>query len=132
MTKFLSKKSSGYVALTSILVISFLMMILVFAVNFSGFYFREGLTDYYLKEVSRELAEGCAYAGLLKLTRDKDYLGNETILVSDSESCQINSVSVNSLSKDFQTSAASGLAFTKISISANSTTLEVISWQEVL
>ncbi|OGY39211.1 MAG: hypothetical protein A2418_01305 [Candidatus Brennerbacteria bacterium RIFOXYC1_FULL_41_11] len=127
--RLFQKRFSGYVALTSVIVISFLVMIIVFAASFSGFYLRENISDDYSKAITRELSEACAHLALLKLSQNKNYLGDETINVN-SDVCLIRPVQSVGGTKEIKTSANWQGLYTNLKIIVFSTTLELISWEE--
>src|SRR3990170_2245118 len=110
-----SNTRTGYIALTSILVISFLVMALVFAVSLSGFFLRENILDSYAKTVSAKTADACAYLALLKLVQNQSYQGNETIAV-DAESCDISQIQADDDELQINVSSGSMGARTRIFI----------------
>lgn len=123
------KNFSGYIALTSVIVISFLVMIIVFAASFSGFYLRENISDDYSKSITRELSEACANLALLKLSQNKNYSGNETINI-DSDTCLIRPVQIYGQTKEIKLSANWQGLYTNLKLVVASTTLDLISWEE--
>ena len=121
----------GYIALTSILVISFLVMALIFAVSLSGFFLRENILDAYAKTVSLETAEACAYLALLRRAENQDYQGNEVVTVG-AETCSISQIQTVGSELQINISATSLGAATKIFVSVDSTSLSLISWKETI
>ncbi len=125
-----SNTRRGYVALTSILVISFLVMALVFAVSLSGFFLRENILDSYAKAVSVETADACVYLALLKLAQNRSYQGNETIII-DAETCDISQIQADDDELEISVSAGSAGAVTRIFVIVNADDLSLVSWKEV-
>lgn len=85
----------GFIALTSVLIMSAMLMVLMFSSSASGFYARFDALNSEFKRVSTGLSEACANAALLKIAQNYDYVppaGGETVPVG-SDTCRIVAVS---------------------------------------
>ena len=78
----------GFIALTSVIILSALLLSIVGAVSLGGFYARSTLLDEEYKEESRALAQACVQHVLAALRADATYAGGSTVDVG-SESCTV-------------------------------------------
>ncbi|MBI3589347.1 MAG: hypothetical protein HY093_02975 [Candidatus Liptonbacteria bacterium] len=125
----------GFIALTSAVVVSVLLLTVTLSLGLTGFFARFNTLEVEYKERSLALAEACATTALLKLATNRGYLGNETISV-ENLACAILPVSTSGGQVTIKTRAEfpqSGLerAVTNLVIMAGNVNLNVISWEEV-
>lgn len=125
------KQSAGYIALTSAIITSILIMIIVFALGGAAILNRSDILDATHKEGSLALAEACVEVALLKLAENPNYLGNETLVVGEDQ-CQILLLETQGNEKIIKTEANLGGAVSHIKVSAESQNLDINSWEEVV
>ncbi len=121
---------NGYIAITSAIIISILIMGFVFAVSFSGFFNRFNILDSSLKETVNSLAEACAETALLKLAENSVYGGNENINIGD-EQCSILAIEINGSQKIIKVKAAVQNITANFKVIINGSDLSIISWEEL-
>lgn len=120
----------GYIALTSAIIISALVMAISLALSFSSVSNRFDILGAEFKKNSRALAEACAETALLKLAQNSAYNGNENIQVSSS-SCSILTVESSGSDKIIKTKANFQNYVTNLKIIATVPDVAVISWEEL-
>ena len=126
-------KESGFVALVTATVLSFVLILVAVTLNQSGFFTRRALLDSEYKERSAALAEACADNALLRLAANPSYAGNELISI-DSDNCQIRPIQQDVPAAGQITVEARALfqeATTNLRIVVNTLDLSVVSWNEV-
>lgn len=81
----------GYIALISAIIISALLLIITFAVNFSSFFARFNILDSEYKKISLGLAEACVDTAILEIARDVTWQQGPggTVVNVGSNSCKI-------------------------------------------
>jgi len=124
------KKTSGFVALISVIIISAILLLVATNLSFTGFYGRFNILDSEYKEKSLALAEACADEAILNITVDTTYTGDETILLPPSE-CRIGTVTTSGLNKNFTASAVFQNSYTNLRISFDTDSYLVTLWEEV-
>ena len=122
--------NNGYIAITSAIVISILIMSFVFAVSFSGFFNRFNILDSSLKETTNSLAEACVETALLKLAENSAYSGNENINI-DGEQCVILPIETGGGQKIIKAKAVIKEIVTNLKVAVNSSDFSIISWEEL-
>lgn len=120
----------GFIAITSAVIISALLLIVVFVASASSFASRFNTLDAHEKAAGLFLAEACAEHALLKLAQSPSYAGNETVPVAGGAVCVIAAVSGAGAEKIVRVSATSGRANTYVKITAGTGPLQLISWEE--
>ena len=90
--------SRGFVALTTAVIISAVLIAFMFTTGTSGFFSRVNAAEAEYKRVALGLAESCANTALLKIAQNYNYAGNEAITVGTdeqgrTETCTIKTVS---------------------------------------
>ena len=131
-----SSYQGGYIALISAVIISSLLLIITFTVNFSNFFARFNILDSEYKKVSTGLAEGCADTAILELSKDNAWQpngGTGDLLVSiDDKSCKICEVENVGSPTIIRTRAVHQKAYTnlEVTVTANGSTITVDSWLE--
>jgi len=121
---------SGYIALISAIIISFLIMGIALTLSLTGFFNRSDLLDSEFKEISSSLSEACVSTALFKIAGDNDYLGSESIVVGSS-TCLIMPVEPLGEQKVIKTTATVQNSTTNLKVTVDKTTLQIISWEEI-
>lgn len=124
-------KNNGYIALTSAVIISTLILIISITLGFSSFLSRSNSLHYSLKEITDALAEGCVNLALVKLAQaSSTYAGNESVPL-DSDSCEILPIESGSGQKTIKASAILRGVTTNLKVIVNESNLSIISWEEL-
>ncbi len=130
MIKVINNK--GFIAVTSAILISVVLMAIIFSVSYSGFLNRFNILDTYSKERSRGMAEACVAEARNKLASDSSYTGNETITIG-TDTCQIMAIESNlpSTDKTIKSKATVRMAVTNLKVIVSASGLTVTSWEEL-
>lgn len=120
----------GYIAMTSAIIISMLVMAIVFAVSMTGYFSRANIMTSEFKDLSLALAEGCAEKALLKYAEDNSYAGNENISI-DSYECTILPVETSGSNKIIKMKATVQNATSNIKVTFDANNMTIISWEEL-
>ncbi len=127
-------RTDGFIALTSVIIISAIVMGLVFALSESGFFIRGEVLSAELKAESMALAESCADIARLKLTAEGDnpgYLGGETVAIG-AGSCEIFPIAIDgSGNKIIKTQAKPHNIYTNLKVIIDPATFALFDWEEV-
>lgn len=124
------RKKGGYIAITSAVIISILILVITLALSFLTFSSRFNISDSERKERNKALAEACVELAVLRLAQSAAYAGNEDILVGN-EKCSILPIETNGEQKTIKTKAAvSGLA-ANLKVVINVSDFSVVSWEEL-
>jgi hypothetical protein len=121
----------GYIAITSAIVISALLLVISGIVSFSSYLSRFNVLDVSSKEESRALAEACVEKALLKLALNASYGGNEVLAITAGRSCRILPVESAGGQKIVKTTAAFGGAVSNLKVVMVLSPPTIISWEEV-
>ena len=124
-------KNSGFIALMSAIIISAILLLMVTSLGLTGFYGRYNILDSELKEYSSALAEACVDTVLLMLANDSGYTGGDTITVSGTDTCTIDSTSPSD-PRVFIVHSNPSNYYTKLRITVNVSTITVTAWEEIL
>lgn len=122
--------SKGYIAITSAIIISVLLMAVVSAVSVSGFFERSNTVGALLKASGRALADACASKALLSLSENRSYAGNETVALGE-DTCAILPVTTDGGDYIIRTTATVQGSATNLRVKANASDLSILSWKEV-
>lgn len=122
--------NKGYIAITSALIISILLMAVVFSVSSSGFFMRANTVGAVLKAEGRALADACISSALLRLAENRSYTGEETIALENGN-CVI--LRIVKKDNDYEIKASSNLrgTITNLKIEARGSDLAILSRKEV-
>lgn len=124
------KHSPGYIALTSAIITSVLIMIVVFAMSGAAILNRFNILDSTHKEESLAFSEACVEVALLRLAQNPGYAGSETLLVDEGQ-CQIFPLEMQGNERIIKAEADSGGAVSRLRVVVESQSLDVNSWEEV-
>ncbi len=146
MTPF-TKTNRGFIALISVLVISFILLGLTAAANTAGFFARFAQLDLAYQQQSYVLAEGCANVALLNLQQNYSYAPTNQQITIGNNACTIVSVTTQSATASskqvtIQTKAQYNHTFTNLSVTATiqnpsvasaytGADIVITSWQEI-
>lgn len=79
------QQSGGYITLFTVLILTSVLFIVVFASNTSGFQASEVMINALNKEESRQAARGCLDLARARYVQDNTYRGQEDIMIGDIE-----------------------------------------------
>lgn len=128
--KILKIENNGYIALTSAVIISILILTISITLGFSSFFSRSDSLYYSLKEITEALAEGCVNVALVKLAQaSSTYAGNE-IIPLDADSCEILPIESGPGQKTIKASAVLRGVTTNLKVVVNESDFSVMSWEE--
>ena len=85
----LNEYSGGFVALTAVLVVSFLVLAVATSISLLGVGEAKSSHDYRLGQEAQKIAEACVGESLLRLRNDSNYLGTASALALGSGTCTI-------------------------------------------
>jgi len=88
------KNTNGYIAIISVIIISMVLLTATITLSLTGFLNRFNILEGEAKEISIGLATACVESARIKIARDLNYFGDETINVGE-RSCTIISVTDN-------------------------------------
>lgn len=85
----LLNKKRGFIALVSVIIISFVLLITAVTLSLTGFFVRFNIFDSENKERSNALADACIESARLALAADTSYSGNDKVItINVSEKCE--------------------------------------------
>lgn len=121
----------GFIALTSVIFISAVLLILTATLSASAYSLRFNVQDYENKKISSALAEACTKTALIKLAQNSDYSGDELITVEPGRLCKICGIAMGQ-PKSILTRAVQNGAYTNLLVVGSMSTenFAVSSWQE--
>lgn len=126
-----SRALRGYIALTSAIIISMLIMTIIFSISLAGYFSRSNVLISEYKDASLALAEGCAEKALLKYAEDNSYVGNEIITINPGQ-CMILPIEISGNNKIVKTKAVVQSATSNIKVIFNGADGTIVSWEEFL
>lgn len=133
-------KQKGFIAITSAIVISVLLLAIAFALSFSGFFARFNVLDSEYKNRSNALAEACVDKALLSLALNPSFGGNQTVTVDSATSpaiiCEIKEVSLAGSKYTIYTKGefpqtTARKAVSNLKVIVHQSNLSVVSWEEL-
>lgn len=131
---FLRKKGkAGFIALTSAIIISAILLVATITLSYSSFFARYGILESEYKERSSALAEGCVEVALLKLANDPGLIisvNSEPPITIGGNTCTIYSIENSGSYKIIKTQAIFRNAYTHLMVTVNPDTLAIVSWLE--
>ncbi|MBI2013728.1 MAG: hypothetical protein HYS87_02800 [Candidatus Colwellbacteria bacterium] len=125
--------NNGYIALTSVILISALTITIVLAVSWRGYVGQGNVQESYYKEISASAAKACANTAILRLSENPLYAGNETINIGQ-DSCTILPIEdIIEIPPKKAIKATSTVleAVTNLYVVIENITLSLVSWEEV-
>lgn len=125
------RHDSGFIALMSSIIFSVILLLIAVTLSFISFSGRFNILDSEMKERSSALADACVDTGLLKLANDSNYPGNETVIVSGSDTCTIDQVATPGIDpQTFVIHADYKNYITNLRIIVDLSDTSIISWEE--
>ncbi len=123
----------GFIALISVIVVSFVLIIAVVTLGMRGITGRFYLLDVERKQISQALAESCVTIGILKIAVDPDYSASNVTAQVGSDTCTIVSVTPNTPVSTQATIVARGVkdgATTNLKVVVDEASATAVSWLE--
>ena len=91
-------KNLGFIALTSVIILSVLLIIITAALSFANYFGQYNILNNELKQKTYALGEGCLNYAIMRSAGDQSYNGNECIKLANNF-CKIISVSTGAFPK---------------------------------
>ena len=124
------KYSDGYIAITTAVILSLMVMVVAIALSSANLFTRLDVLDFYNKQTSYGIARSCLNDALLKLAMNPSYAGNETITVS-SWQCTTQPIATAGTNKVIKAHAAVNGATTNLQLIVVAATLSTVSLEEL-
>lgn len=125
------KHNEGYLAITTAIILSFLILAIVSVSGSTALFSRDNNLDFELKKNSYFLARACLEYALIKLADSPSYSGNETRDI-DSDQCRVISVETSGLNKIIKTRSQVLGATTNLRLTVVAANLSTVSLEEVI
>ncbi len=126
------KHQEGYIAVTSVIIISVLLITITTALSLTNYFSRFNILENEFKQKSTGLAEACLDYALGKLAADASYAGGLPPVNVGTGTCIVCDVAPTGLGypKTIRTRAVYQKSYTNLSIVVGSN-LKPTSWQEI-
>lgn len=108
----------GYIAITSAILITILVLVIVSALSIASLFLRNEISNSYYKEISRAAAESCVQKALFSLSGNAGYAGGDSYSVA-SATCSVVSVARNGSLLSIKTQSSFKDAFTVLNVTVN-------------
>jgi len=118
----------GFIALVSVIIISFILVAGAIGLNFTGFYGRFNVLDSETKERTNALARACAEQARLELAMDINFIGKKVVNVN-SHDCEYEVYSGGKINTKAKISNI--YTYYQLSVDLNTPEIETISFEEV-
>lgn len=122
---------AGYIAITTSLILSLVMLILAISIGSSTLLTRYNTVDFSNKRASHYAAFSCLEYARLKLAESASYAGNATTSAGTYQ-CYILSVEISGANKIIKSRSIVGGATTNLKLTVNSNTLSTVSLEEAV
>ena len=129
-TRYSLNASEGYIALTSVIIISLLLITVSAALSSANYFSRFNILENEYKSRSASLAESCVDFAIGKLITEPAYTGNNEQISVGSDFCKVVSVSAGSYPKYVSTQAVYQKSYTNLCVQINSSK-SIIGWKEL-
>ena len=129
MRRNYKKSGTGFIALTSAVIIAAVLLIAAVTGGLAGYFGRANILDSELKHRSATAANACADQAFLLIADDPAYTGLSLFTFNSLDSCRVQ-ISGSS-PKSVRVQATSSSAVTNLQISYDPSAYSVVSWQEV-
>lgn len=132
LTKNPNNKSSGFIALFSIILISFILFLISVNLSFYSFSTRFNILDSESKLKSKALAESCLELGRLALAIDNNFLVNDIVIDIDENNCNYSILS----SPPYPTIMSHGVVnnahtYLEVNVDTSTPSILMISYKEL-
>lgn len=125
----------GFIALISVLVISFMLMSLALLASENGLRTRMNTTVIEDRLVAAHRARSCASIALLRVAQDASYSPDkETVLLSRDQSCEIEEASGSDEHKMIRTNGRTGSSISRVYVEASiasTSAVTILTWFEI-
>ncbi|MEK9186714.1 MAG: hypothetical protein AAB885_03975 [Patescibacteria group bacterium] len=122
----------GYIAITSAIILSFLIMAVSIALSSSAILTRLSVLDLTAKRSSFFVARTCLERALLELALDGNYAGNTTVVIEEGgNQCTLYTIESSPPNKIIKARAQITGVTTNLKLTVDSTTLATVSFEEV-
>lgn len=122
-------ESNGYIAITSVMIISLLLITITVALSTSNYFSRFNILESEYKTRSLGLAEACVDQALYRLVQKLDTQNNFNVNIGTSQ-CKIVSISPVGVSRTIKTQGEFQKSYSNIKVVVNIPGYNVVSWQE--
>ncbi len=123
-------KNSGYIAVTTSIILSFLILLISTSLGFSTWFGRIGVLNSSYKATSYFLAESCSETAMLKLALNSSYTGDENIIIGAYQ-CSIKPIISPAGQKIIVTQAEVNGATTNLKFTITYPQFQIVSWEEI-
>lgn len=120
----------GYIAITSAILLSFIMLILAVSVGMTSLLTRFGTLDLTSKQKSFFIARSCLEYARLELAQSGSYAGNETVPI-DAYECTLLPIQDAGSTKIIQSTAIVNNATTNLQLTVNESDLSTAVFEEL-
>ncbi len=121
---------SGFIALTSAIIISIILMAITLSLSLYSFFSKTNISGTEYKKISTGLAEACVETALLNLASNKAYAGNETVSIGTG-TCSILPIETLGSQKIIKTSASTNSSTVNLKVTTNIEPISIVSWEEL-
>lgn len=118
---------SGYIAITSVIIISLLLVTVSVALSSANYFSRFNVLESEFKERSSSLAEACVDQAMFNIASNNLYNGNVAV---GANSCTIVSVTVGNPDTIVKTQGVFQNSYTNLVVEVKNSNLAIVSWQE--
>ncbi len=130
-TQNLKPKRTGYIAITTSIILSILILIIAITLGSASLFSRNNNLNFSFKQTGYYVAKSCLDYALLQLALNSSYAGNE-IQAVDSYQCAVLAVETAAPNKIIRaTSTIQGIA-TNLKLTVDATTLSTVSLEEAV
>lgn len=127
--KLTVSSNGGYIAITSVMIISLLLITITVALSTSNYFSRFNILESEYKTRSLGLAEACVDQALYRLVQKLDTPNNFNVNIGTSQ-CKIVSISPVGATRTIKTQGEFQKSFSNIKVVVNTPGYQVQSWQE--
>ncbi|MBI2592679.1 MAG: hypothetical protein HYW37_00760 [Candidatus Colwellbacteria bacterium] len=124
------RNRSGYIAVTTSIILSFLILLISTSLGFGTWFSRIGSLNFSFKSISYFLAESCLDVARLKLAQSDSYAGNENVTVGTYQ-CTIKPITSPSGQKVITTQAKVNGATTNLKLTITYPQFQIVSLEEI-
>lgn len=126
----MNTNQQGFIALTSAIIISFLLIAIMAGLGFSASFARFNVLDLESKQQSNALAKSCVDIARIQIVKDASYAPQNVSLVVGSDRCTIISIETLGSQKIIKTQAVINRAYTNLEVTIDNNFL-ITSFKEV-
>ena len=128
----IKNKKNGFIALISVIIISFVLLLIAITLNFIGFYGRFNILDSENKERSAELADACIETARLNLALNNTYSGNDIVVnIINNEKCEYDANLSNSQEITAHACVNNAHTYYKATVNTSDSNIPITSFEEL-